>query len=147
MRPVASCARAIDTLRQSQQPKHRARSSQVRRRSARAMRHQLVVQDRTQLIEHQAFDYAEHALTLRFTLEDEADAHARLLIAGSLLGRDHPLHFAGQHYGIGERRDAELEDEVRSDWKRPFRANERTAAANVLRVIGEERVKSLVLDL
>jgi hypothetical protein len=100
-----------------------------------------------ELVGHELFDDAFGRAALLIVRVLKTDAHAGRRLVRRLLEGRRPDDTAAQAHGFHELGDGEREDELGADVERLVGANERAALGNVLRVIGEEGVEPLVLDL
>ena len=135
-RDASSCQRAA----------HARAALRARSRRRAAVPDQLLVQHRPQAFDHQLLDRGLDALALDVAVEHEADAHARaapsFASCGSTTHCTLPLSTSGSaRFGTPSLNTKS----VPISSGRSVR-DERAAAADVLRVVGEERVQALVLD-
>jgi hypothetical protein len=110
--------------------------------------HELCVEACTEAIGHQAFDHArDFGLGVTFAV-DEADGHALVwgAVTVDVFAGDDALDLAVDREWLVAAGDEELEEKLGPDGKRSTRLDERSAARDVLRVIGKERVETFVFD-
>ena len=101
---------------------------------------------RSELRDGQVFDDLLHRTALGGVHVLKLDAHPRGVGLARFVDAGHPHHATAKAERLGQGRQVEREDELRADVERALRADERAAARNVLRVVGEEGVEPLVLD-
>src|SRR5215471_9271450 len=142
--------RQIDAGRD--QPSGRAPRLRRDVRSVLRLLDQARVDQRAEAVGHHLLDDLFERLALLDAVVDELNPHAGL-VPGRDLGRQrgtvlhHPAHLPAQRERRGLRRQHQLEQEYRADVERFLGLDEGATLRDVLRVIVEERVQSLVLDL
>lgn len=100
----------------------------------------------TQLVDHDLGDPALDIGTFLVIPVLELDSHAGGLVIGALFRRDDPHDLAEQTQRLVHFGDQEAEDEFGTDGQWPVGADERASLGDVLGVVGEEAVETLVLD-
>lgn len=123
------------------------RAGDAARASLRLVPEDLGGQMLAQLVDHQLLDRRFLVAALGVVRVLKLDAHSGGIARGRLFHLGYPDHLAGQAQRLFQVRDAQREDELGADRQRSLGADEGAAARDVLRVIGEERVDALVLDL
>src|SRR5262249_1967580 len=93
-------------------------------------------------VAHQLLHHVLECEALRVVGIDEPDAHARIVTLGVA-----PRHLAQQLEWILTTRNGQLEEKARPHRQGLARLDERAGLADVARVVGEEAVQLLVVDL